>query len=361
MKIIRLNLKEYSHNIYIGYNIIKKIPQYLKNLNIGNFSIIITNRKIYSLHKNHIKTIFENIPYKIIFVPEGEEAKSKEWVFKIIGNILENDKLKRKLFISCVGGGVVGDIGGFIASIYKRGIPYIQIPTTFLSQIDASIGGKTAINFNRAKNIIGTFYQPKAIFIDQLFLTTLPIKEIKQGIAEAIKYAVISNRDLFFYLKRNYKKILSLNISCIREVIYECVNIKAKIVEKDEKEIRGLRTILNFGHTIAHALEGSLEFKTISHGDAVSLGMITSSYLSYYLGICSKSEVDNILDIIKKFSLPTKLSFSYKKVLNSLIFDKKFIHGKIRMVLLKRIGEVEVKEGISAILIRKSLQHIVNL
>jgi len=345
-KAIQVKLKENPYTIHIGYNLLKSLPDQIKKLNLGNFGIIVTSDKIYSLYRKSIADIFGSKNYKTVKVIDGERAKSKKWLFFIIEEIVKADKLNRRMFIICLGGGTIGDLGGFAAAIYKRGIPYVQVPTTLLAQIDASIGGKTAIDLKEAKNILGAFFQPKAVFIDPAFLTTLARKELKQGIAEAIKYGVIKDKDLFYFLKNNHKKIMALEPRSIMKLISVCAGIKAKIVAADEKENKGLRTILNFGHTFAHALESSLKYRKITHGEAVSLGMLFAAELSLCLRKCTKKEVGQIQKIIKLYSLPARIKVDPKTLYKSLIYDKKFISGRIRMVLLKRIGQVQVVEGI---------------
>lgn len=359
MKTIKVKLKNNPYNIYIADNLTKRIPFIIKKLNPGNFGIIITSKKIYTLHKKLIDNTFDKEGYKIITVADGEKAKSKKWLFEVVEQFSKADKLKRKIFAVCLGGGTIGDLGGFAASIYKRGIPYIQIPTTLLAQIDSSIGGKTAIDLNIAKNILGSFYQPKAVFIDPVFLKTLPLRQIKEGLAEIIKYGVIKDKDFFFFLKEKSKKILNLDKTCILKIINTCAGIKGEIVSKDEREKKGLRTILNFGHTLAHALESSLKYKTLSHGEAVSIGMLYAARLSYILKKCNKKCVDEILQIIKLFSLPYRIRFDPLKLYKSLCYDKKFTSGKIRMVLVKRIGRVEVAEGINPNIIKKALKNFI--
>jgi len=271
--------------------------------------------------------------------------------------MLKADKLNRKIFVICLGGGTVGDVGGFAASIYKRGVPYIQIPTTLLSVIDASIGGKTAIDLAEAKNILGTFYQPRAVFIDPNFLNTLEEKQIIDGIAEAIKYAVIKNEAFFNFLSENFREIISLKAPSVLKVIDTCVDIKAKIVEADEREKRGIRTILNFGHTFAHALEAASKYKKVSHGQAVSLGMLYAAYLSNKLGLCSMNELCQIRDLLKKFGLPVKCKYDPKAIYKAMSYDKKNISGKFRLVLLQKIGRVKVVDGISKSLIAGTIKE----
>ncbi len=353
---ISLKLKNNSYKIHIGYGLLEKnIALKIKKLNLGNYGIVLTSPKIRSLYNKNIKLAFPSKNNHIVTVADGEKAKTKEWLFKVISALLKKDGLGKKVFIICLGGGTIGDLGGFVASIYKRGIPYIQIPTTLLSQIDSSVGGKTGIDLNEAKNILGTFYHPKAVFIDPSFLNTLTEKEIKQGLSEAIKYGIIEDYELFNFLKDNHQKIMDLDPSAILKVISVCIQIKTRIVEKDEKEKKGIRTILNFGHTFAHALESSLKYKIISHGEAVSLGMIYAARLSLSIGKCNRQNVQKISSIIKLFLLPSRINFNSSALYKSLCYDKKFTAGKIRMVVLKKIGKVEVVNEIKSQTIKKIL------
>lgn len=357
MKIIKVKLKKDSYNIIIGNNIVKQIPLQAMRLGIGNFAVIVTCRKVYALYGRLIKTIFSK-SCKVIIVPDGEKAKTKDNLFKVIDGLLEATTLNRKIYLVCLGGGTVGDLGGFAAAVYKRGIPYIQVPTTLLSQIDASIGGKTAIDLTAAKNILGSFYQPKAVFIDPIFLKTLGRQEINEGLAEAIKYGAIASLPLFNFLKNNIDNILNLDNKSLLKIISECVRIKARIVSVDEKEDKGIRTILNFGHTVAHALEASTRYGKLTHGQAVSLGMLVAVRLSYLLGYCKIDGVNSIREILKLFSLPTELKFDYESFIKAVKYDKKFITGNIRMVILEKIGKVKVVSGISLEKLMKSMEII---
>lgn len=356
MKTIKVKLKSNSYNIIIGFNLFKNILYYINRLSMGNFAVIVTSRSVYSCYKTLIQKSFNGIENKIIILPDAEIAKTKDCLFKIIDAILKADKLGRKIFLVCLGGGTVGDVGGFAASMYKRGMPYVQIPTTLLSQIDASIGGKTAIDLSQAKNILGSFYQPKAVFIDPTFLRTLAKKELKEGLAEAVKYGVIKDKSFFYFLKNDYQKVLSLQPSAILKVIETCVKIKAKIVEEDELEEKGIRTILNFGHTFAHAIEAASRYKKISHGAAVSIGMLYAAYLSCSLGVCNSHEVSEIKDILCKLTLSTKTEIDYLKIYKTMRYDKKFIRGTFRFVVLRKIGKVEVLENISKDLVFNTLR-----
>ncbi|MCK9614568.1 MAG: 3-dehydroquinate synthase [Candidatus Omnitrophica bacterium] len=357
MKVIKINLSKNPYNIYIEQNLFKNISSRIKGLNLGNFAIILASRSVLAFYRKKIEKSFTNFPHRIIVLPDGERAKTKESLFRIIQEIIKTNKLDRKVFIVCIGGGTVGDVGGFAASIYKRGIPYVQVPTTLLSQIDASIGGKTAIDLKEAKNILGAFYQPKVVFIDPNFLNTLKKKQVKEGIAEAVKYAVIKNSAFFIFLLKNYREILSLKPSSILKVIDVCANIKAKIVEIDEVEKKSIRTILNFGHTFAHALEAASKYKKISHGEAVSLGMLYAAFLSNRVGLCSMNEICQIRDLLKKFELPVKYKYDFKTIYKAMSYDKKNVSGQFRLVLLESIGKVKVVGGISEGLISKTLKE----
>ncbi|MBD3265002.1 MAG: 3-dehydroquinate synthase, partial [Candidatus Omnitrophica bacterium] len=306
MKIIPVKLKNNPYNIHIGRNCLSRISLYAQKNNLGNLGIVIVPHSVYQLYKKYINSTFRpKSTYKIIKVKDGESLKSRYWLFKVIKQILEYDKLNKRIFLICLGGGTVGDLGGFIASIYKRGIPYIQAPTTLLAQIDSSIGGKTAIDLKEAKNIVGSIYQPKAVFTDPSFLSTLPAKEFNQGMAEAIKYGIIKDRKLFAFLKNRGEEIKKKRKSSLLELIATCSAIKAVIVSTDEKEERGIRTILNFGHTFAHALESAQKYKNISHGEAVSIGMVFAAFLSCNLGKCRKKIIGDICEVLKIYGLPT--------------------------------------------------------
>jgi len=359
MKVINLNLRENSYKIYIAKNLLHRKFKELKNL--GNFAIVISNKKILQFHQKRIEKFLyhANVAYQILTVPQGEKAKSFYYTLKLLKKLINLDKLERKLFIICIGGGVIGDLGGFIASIYKRGISYIQVPTTLLACVDASIGGKTAIDLKEAKNVVGTFYQPKAVLIDLSFLSTIGKKEIKEGCAEIIKYAIIKDKNFFNFLEKNYLNIQNLKLETIKETIENCIRIKSQIVEKDEKEKKGIRTLLNFGHTIAHALETSLEYsQKITHGKAVALGMIGESYLSHLLGFCSMKEVERIINLIHLYQLPTKIHLVPSRFMKALKQDKKFMKGYTRIVLIRNIGKAFVKEKIPLKLIMKALSVI---
>ncbi|MCF7872944.1 MAG: 3-dehydroquinate synthase [Candidatus Omnitrophica bacterium] len=355
---IQVKLKNNPYPIIINENLKKNLSSLIEKYNLGNFGFVITSPKVYKLYKKIIKDNFSSKKFKIIVTANGEKAKSKYWLFTIIKKIIKTDKTTKNPFIICLGGGTIGDLGGFVASIYKRGIPYIQVPTTLVGQIDSSIGGKTAIDLPEAKNILGSFYQPKAVLIDPSFLKTLSKKDFKEGLAEAIKYGLIKDRELFFLIKNNPKKIINLDALLINKIIYKSAKIKARIVEEDEKEKKGIRTILNFGHTFAHGLESASKYKRISHGKAVAIGMFYAAHLSKQLGKCSNKIIEEIQAILKLYNLPIKIQFNPQELLKAISYDKKFTTGKIRMVLIQKIAKVEVSDKITTQNLKKSFKKI---
>lgn len=357
MKTIKLNLKTRSYPICIEEGLLLKTGCLLKKLNIGKDVVIITNNNLRKRFGAKVKNslIKHGFSYKFYIVPDSEKAKSIRYCLGLIDKISRYDK-KKQIFLIALGGGVIGDLTGFIASIYKRGVPYIQIPTTLLAQIDSSIGGKTAIDLRVAKNLVGAFYQPKLVIVDPGLLKSLPQRQLRSGLAEVIKYAVIKDKFLFSFLKNNYKKILSLNRKAIELIERRCISIKAKVVEKDEQEKKGVRTILNFGHTIGHALESAAKYSAYSHGEAISIGMVCAAEIAHRLKLLTENELNKIIDLIKLYKLPTHIKgIALDKIMDSLARDKKFIKAKNRFVLPKTIGRVIVKKNIPEIIIRKTI------
>ena len=357
MEKIKVNLGENTHYIYINYPL-EKIGEKVKDGDFGKKFVILSDIHVFPIYGEMVKKSIEkeNRIVKEIIIPPGEKQKNFNRCLKIIKNLLDFGINRDDTLIN-LGGGVINDIGGFVASIYMRGIKYISIPTTLLSQVDASIGGKTGINLPNGKNLIGSFYQPSFIIIDLKTISTLPYKEIKQGIAEIMKYGVIKNEKIF-------KTLEKIKIDEIEEnyefLIKESVRIKVNIVEKDEKEKKGLREILNFGHTIGHAIEIS-DIKNFSHGDAVSLGMIGESYISYKNGICDKEVYERIKNLCGKYKLYTLFEdIDFEKIVEYMKYDKKIKGGKLRIVLPEKIGKVKIGVEMEVKDVLKILKEIKN-
>jgi 3-dehydroquinate synthase len=271
----------------------------------------------------------------VFSIKNGEKSKSFSTYQKILNKLFEL-KFNRSDIIIAFGGGVVGDIAGFSAATYMRGIKFIQIPTTLLAQVDSSVGGKTAINVTQGKNLVGAFYNPSLVVISTYFLNTLSDEEYKSGLGEIVKYALIGNKRLKTFIEKNSKEIINRKESVLKIIIEESIKTKSKIVTKDEKE-NGIRAILNFGHTFGHAIEAHNNFKNITHGAAITLGMVIASKLSYFEGHISDYQLDNIVNLIDSIGLNTDHSkYKYTQLEKYIKSDKKIKDGKLNLVLINK-------------------------
>jgi len=363
MKKIRVNLGKRSYGILVCHNEISRLGSLIKQLKIGRDAIVITNPVIKRLLGKKVERSLTSSGLNVRFeiVPDTEKAKSETHCIKLLNSISKFDNSRRKIFIIALGGGVVGDLAGFVASIYRRGVPYIQVPTTLLSQVDSAIGGKVAIDLNVGKNLAGAFYQPRLVFSDVSLLRSLPKKDLISGLAEVIKYGVIKSPELFKSLEKNHTKLLKKSDKALLQyIVYTCSAIKARVVEKDEHDNKNIRVILNFGHTVGHAIEAAAHYrKSYSHGQAIALGMAAASFISKELGLLNEKAYLKIKALIKKIGLPTMLKgLDIESILSAQEHDKKFIHGKNRFVLPVKIGKVTVKEGIPKSLIKHSIASL---
>lgn len=359
MKIIKLNLKKRSYNIVVGSSIVKSLGRYISGLGIGNDAYIITNAPIKTKYGIGLSQILKQSGFSVRFktVPDTEKSKSIQVLAIALKDMAHYDK-ERRLFILGFGGGVIGDLAGFLASIYKRGIPYIQIPTTLLAQVDSSIGGKTAIDLLEGKNLVGAFYQPRLVFSDVAFLKTLDKRQIRAGLAEVIKYGIIKDEKLFSYLERGYKDIFAFKDKALEYIVTSCSAIKAGVVQRDEREERGIRTILNFGHTLGHAIEAASNFKTYNHGEAIALGMLVASQISKALRLIDEAILVRIENLIKDVGLPTQIKrVSLNTIINAHYRDKKFIGAKNRFVLITDIGRAKIVENIPLEIIKEAIKR----
>ncbi|MBS4314412.1 3-dehydroquinate synthase [Campylobacter vulpis] len=331
------------------------------NLNFKGKVAILTNPKIAGLHLKNLLEKIECEELFIISVKDGEEYKNLSTIEEIL-NQMCNSKLDRKSLLISFGGGVISDMGGFAASIYQRGIKFINIPTTLLACVDAAVGGKTGVNNHFGKNLIGTFYQPKAVYCESAFLRTLGQRELSAGLAEFIKMAIIFDANLLDFIEKIDAKNF-LKAQCEDEIfikiIAKSVELKAKIVSKDEKE-SGVRMLLNYGHTFAHIIENETHYKSYLHGEAVAIGMNMANHLSYELGLLSKEECERIKNLLQKFALPT-----YYKIENihefyqAFFLDKKSANHKIRFILPAPLGKGIIKEDVPKSILLKSLEHFI--
>lgn len=303
-------------------------------------------KKITAITKNHSKVF-------VIILDQGEKAKSLSNYQSIINFLIDN-KFDRSDGIIAVGGGVIGDISGFVSSTYLRGISYIQIPTTLLAQVDSSVGGKTAINIPAGKNLIGAFYNPKGVIIDTNVLHTLSSRELNAGLAEVIKYGLIQNKYLLSLLEKNVVAILNRNHKIIEEVIFESIKTKAKIVTKDEKET-GIRALLNFGHTFGHAIEAHGKYKKILHGEAVAKGMLIASKISMLEGLISEKELLKIRNLLLDYRFDLSLNYNYMDLKPFIFRDKKVQKGNLNLVLLKGMSKGIISDKFDQKNLKKSI------
>jgi len=355
MKKVKVGLGSNSYEIHIGSGILAHSGRRLKESGFSGKLIIITNPIIKRLYGDGLRQELVGQGFKVTImpVPDGEEQKSLETAGRLYYE-LSKSYAERTTPILALGGGVIGDLAGFVAATYLRGVPLIQIPTTLLAQVDSSIGGKVAVNHGQLKNKIGVFYQPRLVISDIGTLKTLPQKEVTNGLAEVIKYAVIEDNGLFTYLESNLDGIKSLDNRVLEEVVFRSARIKAGVVEKDEKDL-GLRNILNYGHTIGHAIESASDFK-LGHGQAVAIGMLAAARISNRLGIFDKNELLRLGGVIKSAGLPTEVpDLELEKIIQAIKHDKKILRGRIRFVLPKAIGSVFITDQVSLSLVQEIL------
>lgn len=343
----------------VGSGILPRLGEAVSSLRVGGDAVVITNSLIRKFFGTKIQNSFlkQGISVKFFEVPDSEKSKSQKIAFRLIEDIARYD-VHRKIFIVALGGGVVGDLAGFVAAIYKRGVPLIQVPTTFLAQIDSAIGGKVAIDLPVAKNLIGAFCQPRLVFSDVAALKSLSARQLKNGLAEAIKYGAIKDRPLFAFIEKNCAKILRGDLKSLAHIVSVCSAIKAGIIEKDERETLGLRTVLNFGHTIGHGIEAACSYDCYQHGEAVALGMRVAAALSVELNLLSADEKERLEALLTKAGLPQKIKkINFSSVLRSIAHDKKNVNRRNRFVLLRKIGVPTIVEGLSSDLIQDILKE----
>lgn len=322
--------------IYVTDNLSLKLDNHLKQ-NAHSSCVVLIDKKLTGLKVlNFIKKKFSNV--LIICLASNENTKAFKNVYAIYSKLLKHGIDRNSLLIS-IGGGVIGDAAGFIASTYMRGIQWMQIPTTLLAQVDSSIGGKTAINHELGKNLVGTFYQPDAVFSDVSILKTLPKRELVAGMAETLKYGFALDSYFFKECLRDYNKVFKFDNKVLKKIVSKCIRIKSKLVEQDEKDTMGIRQFLNFGHTFGHAIEKYYNYQKFNHGEAVAVGMKFAVLVSYLRGMISSHDLIVSLDALNLLETPTlSKTINPKSLWNIMMKDKKNIDGSVKMVLLRSIG-----------------------
>lgn len=341
VKTVTVGLAERSYKIYIENGLLDSAGKFLSGLSLNRNCAIITNDTVAPLYLNRVKSSLRSAGFNAreIILPDGETHKTLNTISFVYDQLIQMD-FDRNCSIIALGGGVIGDMAGFAAATFFRGVPYIQIPTTLLSQVDSSVGGKTGVNLTGGKNLVGAFYQPKMVIIDPDVLSTLDLKELRAGLAEVIKYGVILDETFFDFLVKNILKALALDHDTLVHIIQTCCSIKADVTAQDETE-KGIRSFLNFGHTIGHAIEALTGYQKYVHGEAVAMGMAAVSRLSVFWGLCSQAESDHLIALLEKTALPVDLpEFSLSDYIDVMLKDKKRDAGGVKMVLMKRIGKV---------------------
>ncbi|MEK6622322.1 MAG: 3-dehydroquinate synthase [Planctomycetota bacterium] len=357
MRTIRVNLSANGYNIYIDKGVVEKIGELLVKEKEPCKTLLITDKNVEKIYGNAVLESLRRKKFDVglVSIDPGEEQKSLETA-GVLYHACFDRKLDRNSLIVALGGGVVGDIGGFVASTFMRGIPFIQAPTSLLAQVDSSIGGKVAVNHPKGKNMIGSFYQPMAVFIDTGTLSTLPALELVAGLVEVIKYGVIKDEKLFEYIEESLHEIVQLNYEAILNIIATSCQIKANVVAEDEKE-KHIRAILNYGHTIGHAIETLTDYKKYRHGEAVAMGMLYATKIAVEMGLTNKAVYERQRTLFTKMGLSLNPGLDAGDVIKILYTDKKTVAGRLRFILPLRIGEVIISDKVTEDILYKVLRH----
>jgi 3-dehydroquinate synthase len=341
METLSVNLGDRSYPIYVGEGILSQAGDLLLQTGLRGKVAVVSNPTIAQLYLDALHEALAHSGFEVVpvLVPAGEEHKVIESLAVIYDRLID-ERCERQSCVLALGGGVVGDLAGFAAATYLRGIPYVQVPTTLLAQVDSSVGGKTGVNHRDGKNLIGAFYQPRLVVIDVSVLDSLPKRELVAGLAEVIKYGVIADAELFKVLEQEIHELVALERELLIGVISGCCSIKAKVVEQDERE-DDYRAVLNFGHTIGHALEAVTGYTRFLHGEAVGVGMAKAAAISVQQGFCDQRSFERVRKVIKKAGLPLEIpsGISMQDLIQAMEVDKKSSAGKIKFVMCAGIGK----------------------
>ena len=357
-QVIPLQLDENSYDISVAYGLRDQLAEILKPWNKGQQWVVLTQQAIFDLYEPVIDQLVD-AGYKIgtVIVPGDESAKNIKYAEQVWTQMVEMG-CDRSSILLAMGGGVVGDLGGFVAATYMRGIPFIQLPTTLLAMVDSAIGGKTAVNLSAGKNLVGAIYQPKAVLIDPAFLQTLPKRNVISSLAEAIKYGFIRDKSIFDTFVDRFDDLISLkDEALLSDIIAKSCNIKAQIVSNDQFE-NGERKLLNYGHTIGHAFETIQAYAGLYHGEAVLYGMKCSNYISHKKGLITDQQFELARDVLNRFDLPELGEVTPERVLEIVAHDKKNINGKLSFILIDDIGNGVITTDVTPEEIVESLSAV---
>lgn len=340
---VPVSLGDRSYQVLIQPHILPQIGRVLQDVGLAGRVAIVTNPVVNEIYGRVVFRSLKQCGFSpfLVVIPDGEKAKSMYWLSKILDELV-TQRLERQEVVLALGGGVVGDVAGFAASVYLRGVSFVQVPTTLVAQVDSSVGGKTGVNHPIGKNLIGAFYQPRVVVVDPQALQSLPKREWVAGLAEVIKYGMIADLKFFEYLEQHVEDLREQAEDVIPTVIRRCCEIKAEVVGGDERE-SGRRRILNYGHTVGHALETWGRYRTWIHGEAVGIGMVQEATMAHFLGLCTKELVERQRDLIQDVGLPIVMpSMTFMELWGAIQHDKKVVNGQINCVLPTTIGKVKV-------------------
>jgi 3-dehydroquinate synthase len=357
MQSVTVALGERSYAIHIGQDVLDEVGKVLAQLPVTKKALVVTQPAVAAAYGERVLQSLrsEGFSAEAFEVLDAEDAKSFGWLERIYDRAVEL-RLDRRSPIIALGGGVVGDLAGFAAATFMRSVPFVQVPTTLLAQVDSSIGGKTAVNHPRGKNLIGAFYQPRAVLIDVDTLHTLSPRELRSGLAEVVKYGVIAKPDLFQLLEANTTERLLHDAALLTRVIRDCCQIKADVVAADEHET-GIRAILNFGHTFGHAIEAAGGFSTYTHGEAVSIGMVWATHLSQRMGLCHPELLTRTKRLLGSLGLPIALNARIEGIRDALFLDKKAVAGRLRFILVEDLGQVSIRDDVPSQLVDEIIEE----
>lgn len=347
---MKVELGDRSYDICIGENWLPQLGEMLDFVPRTSRMILITDNNVNRLAGDRVLEVLRQagFPVAAAVIPGGEGCKNLTTASLLYERMVDLG-LDRKSTVVALGGGIVGDVAGFVAATYMRGIAYIQIPTTLLAQVDSSVGGKTGVNLPQGKNLVGAFCQPELVFVDVDFIDTLPEREYLTGLAEVIKYGIIRDQDFFEYLENHLEQIKARNSECLMHIIHRCCAIKADIVAQDETE-NGLRALLNLGHTFGHAFEALTNYQQFTHGEAVAIGTICAARLACRLDLLSRQDADRIENLLAGYGLPVVFgNLNTSKIIAQMHKDKKNIGGKMPIVLPVSIGNSQIFNNLSEI------------
>jgi 3-dehydroquinate synthase len=354
---VRVDLGPRSYDIQIGSGTLARAGELLDAEQEDSHAVIITDANVDELYAEPVadRLVERGCQVSIMVVEAGEQSKSSDTAADLWEKMLD-EGTDRKSVVLAVGGGVVGDLAGFVAATYGRGLAFMQIPTTLLAQVDSSVGGKVGINLPGGKNMVGAFWQPRGVVIDVEVLATLPAREFSAGMAEVVKYGVIQDAEFFKYLEAHVDAINARDPAVLTHIVQRCCRLKADVVEKDEREETGLRSILNYGHTFCHALEVATGYEQLLHGEGVAIGMLCASRLADRLGRVDGAFTKRQHDLLTAFHLPTDVpNVAHDELIELMYRDKKVAHGRLRFVLPSRMGHVELVGDVSNDDIRAAL------